>query len=155
MPREMVVAGLVEQSIEVVWSLITDSGLFNALRLPGVYGPFDPEMAQTGTEFEVMSAFGGPTGKRFVVDWDPPRRFSFGPSPREYSFDWRLEALPNGTQVIYHCRFRRLTLWERLFKADETRRTREKLAAATMEALKGACAKIAAGRDHGLSRSPW
>jgi len=155
MTQGMVVEGLVKQPIEVVWGLITDSSLFNALRLPGVYGPFDPATAQIGTKIEVMSAFGGPIGKRFVVDWDPPRHFSFGPSPSDCSSDWQLEVRPNGTHVIYRCQFRRLTLWERLFKAEEVRRTHEKLASATMEALKGACARLASGGGHGLTYSPW
>lgn len=154
MTQELAVEDLVEQPIEVVWSLLTNSRFFNDLRLPGVYGPFDPATAQAGTEIETMSAFGGPIGRRFVVDWDPPLHFLFGPSPSDYSFDWRLEARPNCTHVTYRSHFR-LTLWERLFKAEEMHRTHERLAFATMEALKGACARLAAGGDHGLTCSPW
>jgi hypothetical protein len=147
---------IVDQPIDIVWSIITDSSKFHALQLPGLYSPYDRKRARSGTQFEWKSIFEdqGKTSPQYIVDWKPPSHFSFGSSPNKWDFEWHLS--PRDGKTIVHFARRFGSPWlnriiDRLLGGNDLERLTEK----TVASLKDACSRLASGEDDRLSPSPW
>jgi hypothetical protein len=52
----------------------------------------------------------GRTWKYYVVNWEPQRRFSIGPTPRRWDFDFELVGRAGETVLIFSRRFNALGL---------------------------------------------
>jgi hypothetical protein len=97
---------IIEQPISVVWDFVTDSNNFNAIIQGEWYwGPFDRSNARPGMSFRKGSPPAGTQWDYFIVNWEPPRRFSMGDSPKSWVFDFYLIDMGTKTKVRFTRRF--------------------------------------------------
>jgi uncharacterized protein YndB with AHSA1/START domain len=99
---------VIEQPVSVVWDAVTNSDNFSKIIQGAWYwGPFDRNTARAGTNFKKGN---WPEEKvrqwdYYIVNWDPPHRFSMGGSPQTWDFNFDLTDLGAKTQVRYTRRF--------------------------------------------------
>ena len=142
------------QPAPVIWERITDPHRFHGLFIPGVYSAYDTTEPRKGSVTFYQSMGGGPRYPRYVCDYEPFTRFSFGISPTEWTFLWTLQANGPSTTVTFRRRFAKPSFFDRLFdRSTFNQKTYDGMVQETMNRLATACQKLSAGEQDGIFRT--
>lgn len=137
------VSGIVEQPALVVWEIITNPRKFHGLKILGTYDHYhhggDPA---PGATFDMKSLQASERHIKHVIDCVQHREFSFGDSPAEWDYRFKLEERGTHTLVEFTRDFRPPALMERISYSSKC----EKTATKTLDALIHACKRL---RDYG------
>ncbi|WP_339608507.1 hypothetical protein [uncultured Roseivirga sp.] len=141
---------IVSVNIEKVWELITTTSKFHALGFPGSYpSQFDRTNANQGMEIQSGSLNGTPKNS-YIVEWAMPYLFSFGPSPDDWSYKYRLNKLDEKTtEIEFSRRFRGMSRLEKIFSSKEENDL-EALVDRTTSQISQACQNLSKGLPDGL-----
>ncbi|HEX8500183.1 MAG TPA: SRPBCC domain-containing protein [Pyrinomonadaceae bacterium] len=96
---------VIEQPINAVWEVVTDSQNFiDFTQGRWSWTPFDREKAMAGTVFKRRIAREEENYKvheedYYIVNWEPPYRFSMGGNPDTWDYDFSLAELGEKTKV--------------------------------------------------------
>ena len=101
---------IIEQPINLVWEVVTDSKNFSDIIRGGWYWEtFDRETAQAGASFKKGNLPNpGDEAKQwdyYIVNWNPPYQFSMGSKPDSWDHDFLLTELDGKTKVRITRRF--------------------------------------------------
>lgn len=153
MNTEESLEGIVDQPVDVVWSLITNPKKFHSLRIPHTYGPYATGDPRRGSAFECRSLMGD-RWLVYVVDCEKFREFSFGPTEDLWTFHFSLKDQGQKAVVRYTRRFAVDGFWERIFGvSNSSRKNNKHLTQITFQKLAEACSRLAAGQSDGLTET--
>ena len=96
---------VIEQPINAVWEIVTDSQNFHDfMQGRSSWSSFDRNKATAGTSFKRRIAREEENYKvheadYYIVNWEPPYRFSMGGNPETWDYDFSLTDLGAQTKV--------------------------------------------------------
>ena len=96
---------IIEQPIDLVWEVVTDTGNFHDFMVGAwSWESFDRDRAVAGMSFKRTIARAEDNYKvheriYYIVNWEPPHRFSMGPDPETWDYDFSLTELGEKTKV--------------------------------------------------------
>jgi hypothetical protein len=94
-----------EQPINVIWEVVTDTGNFHDFMVGAwSWESFDRNRAMVGTSFKRTIARADDNyivheTTYYIVNWEPPYRFSMGHDPEAWDYDFFLTELGEKTKV--------------------------------------------------------
>ena len=146
---------LVKQPIKKVWGIVTNPQKFHGLKLPGTYSSFQSGNISKGVPFKYKGLAFNIKRDLYVVEWEPPHKFSFGEHPNYWSFKFELIDGGQSTELHFYRELRDRSFFEKIMllfgKEDEY----QELTNATTEAIKDACERLLRGEEDGIFYHEW